>query len=157
MPQEDLARRSITSVLYNSVANVSRVVILFVRSILLARLLPVETFGIYASALALVSLTVSAAAFGMGGAFLHRTKETEDTERAAAVHFTLKLILTSLWAVTMVIVALAIGPPTRTALLLLTTALPARATIGRADPLPGHRTHSIRVDAVDPVTLRAAL
>jgi hypothetical protein len=41
--------------------------------------------------------------------------------------------------------------------LLVTVALPARAAIGRADPLPGHQAHGIRVNAVDPVTLRAAL
>ena len=98
MSETDLARRSITSVVYNSAANISRIVILFIRSILLARLLPIETFGIYSGAFALVTLTATAAAFGMGGAFVHRAPETEDTERAAAVHFTLILILTSLWA-----------------------------------------------------------
>ncbi len=41
--------------------------------------------------------------------------------------------------------------------LLVTATLPPRAAIGRADPLPGHQAHGIRVDAVDPVALRAAL
>jgi len=40
----------------------------------------------------------------------------------------------------------------RTAL-VFTTALPPRATIWRADPLPRHRAHGIRGNAVEPVAL----
>ncbi len=40
--------------------------------------------------------------------------------------------------------------------LLVAAALPPRAAIDPAVPLPGHRAHGIRVDAVDPVALRAA-
>jgi hypothetical protein len=39
---------------------------------------------------------------------------------------------------------------------LVTTALPPQAAIRPADPLLWHRAHSIRVNAVDPVTLRSA-
>lgn len=115
-----IARRTITSVAWNSVANVTRVVVLFVRSVMLARLLPVEVFGVYTGAGAVVGLTVVAAAFGMGGAFLHRAPETEDEEQAAAVHFTLKLIFTLVWATLLTAGTLLFARgQNRTALLLL--------------------------------------
>ncbi len=41
--------------------------------------------------------------------------------------------------------------------LLVAAALPPRAAINPADPLPGYRAHGIRVNAVDPVALCAAL
>jgi hypothetical protein len=41
--------------------------------------------------------------------------------------------------------------------LLAAAALPARVAIDPADPLPGHRAHGIRVNAVDTVAVRAAL
>ena len=41
--------------------------------------------------------------------------------------------------------------------LLVTATLPPRAAIGRADPLPGHQAHGIRVDALDPVALSETL
>lgn len=75
---------------------------LFARSVLLARWLPVEVFGIYALAGAVVGLTATVPNFGMGGAFLHRSAETEDEEQAASVHFTLKLIFTVVWATVLV-------------------------------------------------------
>jgi len=92
-----LARRSITSVSWNVVANGGKIVILFVRSVMLARLLPVEAFGVYALAGSVIGLTGVLPKFGMGGAFLHRARETEDEAQAAAVHFTLKLLFTTLW------------------------------------------------------------
>lgn len=69
------------------------------RSIILARLLPVEAFGIYAWAHAIITLTGVFPDFGMGGAFIHRAPETEDENRAAEVQFTLQIILTLIWAV----------------------------------------------------------
>ena len=91
---KDLARRSTVAVAWNMASGMSGMAVLFARSIILARLLPVETFGVYAGASALVVLTSVFATFGMGGAFLHRALETEDEERAATVHFTLKLLFT---------------------------------------------------------------
>lgn len=99
----DLARRSVTSVAWNAIASISNFVILFVQSVVLARLLPVEVFGTYALANSVVRLSVRVAGFGMKAAFLHRTTETEDEEQAAAVHFTLKSIFTSIWALILVI------------------------------------------------------
>lgn len=102
----DLARRSVSSVGWNMASGMTGMVVLFVRSVLLARLLPVETFGVYAGAGALVVLTGVFATFGMGGAFLHRSVETQDEQQAAAVHWTLKLLFTWAWAVVMVAFAL---------------------------------------------------
>jgi O-antigen/teichoic acid export membrane protein len=116
-----LAQRSVSSSAWNISANFFRVGILFVRSVLLARLLPVETFGIYALAGSIVTLTALVPQFGMGGAFLHRAKETSDEGHAAAVHFTLKLIFTLLWAALLVVGTLVFTTgETRTAMLLLT-------------------------------------
>lgn len=115
-----LARRSITSTAWNVIANLTNVIVLFVRSILLARLLPVDVFGVYALAGSIVAMTVIVANFGMGGAFLYRAPETRDEEQAAAAHFTLKLIFVSIWAVLMVVGAMVFtSGQLRTALLLL--------------------------------------
>lgn len=116
-----LARRSVTSATWNSVASVTKVVVLFARYAILSRWLPVETFGVYAGANAIIGLTVIVATFGMGGAFLHRAPETEDEDRAAAVHLMLKLIFTLAWAGLMVAGTLLFATgDTRTTLLLLT-------------------------------------
>jgi O-antigen/teichoic acid export membrane protein len=116
----NLARRSITSVAWNSAVSLSNVVILFARYVILRRLLSVDTFGVYSGANAVVGLTIIVAGFGMGGAFLHRAQETEDEELAAAVHFTLKLIFTLSWASVMAtITALFFEEETRTALFVL--------------------------------------
>ena len=103
---DDLARRSVSSVGWNIAGGLTGMGVLFVRSVLLARLLPVDVFGIYAGAGALVALTAVFATFGMGGAFLHRSAETEDEGQAAAVHWTLKLLFTLAWAAVMVAFAL---------------------------------------------------
>ena len=119
--ERSLARRSVESVAWNSIANLTKIVVLFVRSVMLARLLPVEVFGTYALAGATVGLSSVFTRMGIGGAFLHRTKETEDEEQAAAVHFTLKLIFTLVWATTLGVSALVFtSKQHRVALLLLT-------------------------------------
>lgn len=118
---DDLARRSVSSVGWNMASGLAGLAVLFTRSVLLARLLPVETFGIYAGAVALVSLTAVFASFGMTGAFLHRSAETEDEQQAAAVHFTVKLLFTLAWGACMVAFALLYTEGSqRTALLVLT-------------------------------------
>lgn len=118
-----LARRSIQSVAWNSIANLAGIVIQFARYVILRRLLPVDTFGVYSGANALVGLTVIVAGFGMGGAFLHRARETEDEEQTAAVHFTLKLLFTLAWAAAMILITLLFFQGAdRTALLLLIVA-----------------------------------
>lgn len=93
-----LAQRSISSASWNIISNLSKSAVLLARSILLARLLPVEVFGIYGYAASIIVLTVTFANFGMQGAFLHRSPHTTNEDNAAATHFTLKLILTLYWA-----------------------------------------------------------
>ena len=92
-----LAKRSVTAVAWNIPANLLTLPILLVRGILLSRWLPVPSFGIYAYASSIVGLSALLADFGIGSALLHRAPETEDEQEAAAVHFTLKLLLGGVW------------------------------------------------------------
>jgi len=101
-----LAQRTMDSISWNIVASLTLVVVGFVRSVLLARWLPVEVFGVYTLARSIVALTAPLTSFGMGGAYLHRAPETENEDRAAAVHFTLKLAFTTGWLVLLTIGAL---------------------------------------------------
>lgn len=117
----NLAQRSITSATWNAVSNWSTMLILFARTILLSQLLPVPVFGVYALATSWVRLTGVLPSFGMGAAFIHRSEETEDEEEAAAVHFTLKLLFTMIWAGALVAGALIwTSGPLRLALIWLT-------------------------------------
>ena len=97
------------------------IVVLFARSVLLSRLLPIDVFGIYGLASSVVSLSLPLTDFGMFGAFLHRAPETEDEEQAASNYFTLKLCFTLVWSIVLVAGAFifTIGS-TRMALVLLT-------------------------------------
>lgn len=108
------------------------VVVGFGRSVLLARLLDVDTFGVYAGAIAVVGLSIVIATLGMPGAFLHRAPETANEDRAAAVYLTMQVTTTSTWLVVMVAgIALFATGPSRTALLVIsvTTALEQIANV----------------------------
>lgn len=98
---DDLTSRSITSVKWNMVSNVVNIVITFIQSILLARLLPIETFGVVAGAASIIGITGGLSNFGLGSAFTYRSKETQDIEHTAEVHFTLQLMLNILWTLLM--------------------------------------------------------
>ncbi len=116
-----LAKRSVTSAAWNVVASMARVVVLFVRSIILARFLPVDVFGIYAFAMSIVTLSSALPVFGMWGAFVHRAPETQDEGELAAVHFTLKGLFTLSWvAILLCIAQIFTKGETRVALTLLT-------------------------------------
>lgn len=95
----DLLKRSVVSVSWNIVANIVSVIVLFVRSVLLARWLSVSAFGIYAYASSWVALSIIFATFGLSAAFLHRCDETDDVEQAAAVHFTLTTLFVFVWVI----------------------------------------------------------
>lgn len=95
----NLANRSVRSVAWATIANALYLGMSLVRSVLLARWLPIEIFGIYAAARAFVEITKVIPDLGMDGAFLHRAPEVEDEEKAAAMHFTLKVVLTTSWIV----------------------------------------------------------
>jgi O-antigen/teichoic acid export membrane protein len=127
-----IARRSIESAMWNYSASLSTVVVLFIRSIVLARWLPVEVFGIYALAGSVVGISAVIPKFGMSSAFLHRSPETRDEEHAAAQYFTLILIFTLAWGALLIVGAFMFTiSDTRTALLLLTA-----TTFGRHLTLP---------------------
>lgn len=93
-----LARRSLSSISWSAGTNWIGTAVAVARSIWLARLLPVEVFGIYEGMRAVIDVTITVTDFGLTSAFLHRTQETEDEDTAAAVHFTLKTLLTGFWA-----------------------------------------------------------
>jgi O-antigen/teichoic acid export membrane protein len=100
-PSKNLTQRSIVSVQWNALANVSTLIMSFFSAVVMARLLPVATFGIYATAVAVVQLTSIISNFGMGGAFLHRSPETTDLQHTAASHFTLNSLFTIGWVILM--------------------------------------------------------
>jgi O-antigen/teichoic acid export membrane protein len=98
----NLAQRTLRSGAWSVAANGIKVIILFGRSIILARLLPVDAFGTYVLAYAIVTLTGIIPLFGLGGALLHRSPESADEPTAAATHFTLTLGFTVVWAAVLV-------------------------------------------------------
>lgn len=119
----NLASRTISSIGWKSGSNILRVLILFVRSIILARVLPIEVFGIYAGALAVVTITAVLFNFGLGGAFLFISNQEVDENRAAAAHFTLNILFKSAWVICLVVFAtLFMDGPARLALVVLTLA-----------------------------------
>ncbi len=119
-PHEALAARTARSFGWKVGANLASVAVLAVRAVVLARLLEVATFGTYSLAFATIKLTAVLAAFGFGGAMLHRARETADEDRAAASHFTLTLVTTTAWLGALaVVVSIIDDPGMRTALIVL--------------------------------------
>ena len=116
-----LIQRSIRSISWTIVAKLSTMAVGFTRAVLLARLLPVDVFGTYALANSVIAITLVAPNFGMIGAFLHRSPETENENQAASVHFTLVCIFTMIWAAILLILTLAFTRgQTGSAILVLT-------------------------------------
>ena len=105
---QNIVQRSANSLKWNVGASTILIMSGLVRSITLARLLPIEVFGIFAWAYAIINISGYVANLGLGSAFMHRAPETEDEERAAAVQFTLKMLLVLIWFVIMVILAFAL-------------------------------------------------
>ena len=98
-----LAQRSVRSSSYTITASAITTVIQLVRSILLARILSPDDFGIYAFAFSFVIFTKAVPLFGLGGALIHHCAESEG-EPAYQTHFTLTAIFTLIWAVIVAIV-----------------------------------------------------
>lgn len=94
----NIARRTIESVGWNALVSIVQVIVGVVRSVVLARLLPVELFGVYGLASSIIAVSRIFANFGVDGAFLHRTPETADEDVAAGVLLSLKLLFGSAWA-----------------------------------------------------------
>jgi O-antigen/teichoic acid export membrane protein len=94
----NLVQRGVSSIKWNIIASGAHLLLAFLQTTLLARLLPIETFGVYSAVMAVIGVATIFAAFGLVGAFIHRAPETQDIDQAAAIHFTLKLIMTTVWA-----------------------------------------------------------
>jgi O-antigen/teichoic acid export membrane protein len=93
-----LARRSITSITWVTAANLAKLPVNLALTIILARLLPVEYFGIFAAMMAVVALSGAFFEFGLSGAYFHRSPETQDEDLATAILFTLRFVFNALWA-----------------------------------------------------------
>ena len=93
----DLAQRSIRSVTWITFANLIALPVNFIQSVLLARLLAVEYFGVYAGMSSVIAVAGMFFEFGLGNAYLHRSQETTDEQRAISVLFTLRLVFDTLW------------------------------------------------------------
>jgi O-antigen/teichoic acid export membrane protein len=104
-PPPNLARRSLTSLTWNTFASLVTLPISFTQTVFLARLLPVEYFGIFGGLTAIINLSYPIFEFGLSAAVLHRAPETEDEEKAIAIFFTLRLIFSTLWALFLMIFA----------------------------------------------------
>ena len=91
----NVARRSIQSVTWNAIANGIILPIGFIQSVLLARLLPVEYFGIYGGIVAFLTIVGQLFDFGLEQAFLHRAEETENQDQAISVLFSFRSILSA--------------------------------------------------------------
>jgi O-antigen/teichoic acid export membrane protein len=95
-----LAQRSIRSVTWISLANMIALPVNFIQSVFLARLLPVEYFGVFAGMSSVVAFTGMFFEFGLGNAYLHRSPQTIDEDQAISGLFTLRLVFDTLWLVT---------------------------------------------------------
>jgi O-antigen/teichoic acid export membrane protein len=84
-------------------------------------MLPVEAFGTYSFAGAIVGISVVLVSFGIDWAFVHRAPETEDEGLAAASHFTLILILMLIWALFHIVGAFVFASGQRRVALLVVT------------------------------------
>jgi O-antigen/teichoic acid export membrane protein len=98
-----IAHRSVRSSMYTLIASGINTVVSFIRSILLARLIAPEIFGIYAFTTSFVLVTSSIPIFGMSSALLHRAPES-DGEDALRVHFTITLVFNFIWAIAIAII-----------------------------------------------------
>ncbi len=105
-----LAQRSVRSSSYTLIAGIITTAVQLIRSILLARLIAPEIFGIYTFAASFVLVTRSVPIFGMDSALLHRSPHSEG-ESALRTHFTLSLAFNAAWAVALSLVCLIFLPP----------------------------------------------
>ena len=104
-----IVQRSIRSSMYTLGASGFTTIIQLFRSILLARLIAPEVFGIYSFAAAFVLVTSSIPNFGMSSALLHRAPESEG-EEPLRVHFTILLIFNIFWASAITVISALILP-----------------------------------------------
>lgn len=99
--QPSLTQRSIQSTAYNVGASGIQTVVQLGRSILLARLLAPQDFGVYTLVTSYLLITRALPLFGLNGALIHRAPESE-AEIGLRTHFTLSLLFNLAWALVMV-------------------------------------------------------
>jgi O-antigen/teichoic acid export membrane protein len=115
----NIAKHSISSVTWNAVANGVKIPVGFIQSVLLARFLPVDTFGIYGGVVALVTLISQIFDFGLNNAFIYRCEETQDEERALSVLFSLRFVLVTIRTVALALLAIFFFSGTRQMVLIV--------------------------------------
>jgi O-antigen/teichoic acid export membrane protein len=120
---QNIASRSASAIKWNVVSNVVTIVFGFVQTIWLARLLPVEVFGIYAFAHAIMWVTNTVANMGFHDAFLHRAEETANEELTLGVYMSLRLIFTGMWVVVLISATLLLTQDTALRLALIVLVL----------------------------------
>jgi O-antigen/teichoic acid export membrane protein len=117
----DVATRSVQSTAWSAVLNLIRLPVGLIQSIILARLLPVELFGIYGGMVALLMLSGAIFDFGLSDAYFHRSSETDDESSATRIYFTLRLILNTIWALGLLVFGcIFLNDPRRLVLIVLT-------------------------------------
>jgi O-antigen/teichoic acid export membrane protein len=91
---ESLAAQTVTGSVYSIAASAVTMVLGFGRSVLMARLLAPEDFGVVAFALTFLNFTAPFRDFGLDQALIHRKRDEKlSLDDALAVHFSLRLIL----------------------------------------------------------------
>lgn len=127
---EDLQRATMTSLAYRGGSSVVRVAALGVRSILLARLLPIEVFGIYAGVRVVVELVSGTAELGLNAAMAADHPLTRDEQRTARTHLLLRSVTTCAWAgIGLVVAGVALDADRRTAGIALIVAFGVEALL----------------------------
>jgi O-antigen/teichoic acid export membrane protein len=104
-----IAQRSVRSSMYTIIGSGINTVVSFFRSIILARLIAPEIFGIYSFTTSFILITASIPIFGMSSALLHHAPESEG-EEALRVHFTIALIFNTIWAIVIAIIGAFVFP-----------------------------------------------
>lgn len=96
----NLAQRSITSSAYNITANIITLVVRFIGSILLARLLIPEIFGTFTLVMSVIQLTLPLPSFGFHAGILHLTAGKKGvSDEILRVSFTLRFLFGLVWTV----------------------------------------------------------
>jgi PST family polysaccharide transporter len=94
MPGNDLAVKTVKGSAYSIGASAVTMVLGFGRSVLMARLLTPEDFGVVAFALTFLNFTAPLRSFGLDQALIHRkVDEKSSLDEVLAVHFSLRLVL----------------------------------------------------------------
>jgi O-antigen/teichoic acid export membrane protein len=104
-----IAQRSVRSSMYTIIGSGINTIISFFRSIILARLIAPEVFGVYTFTTSFIMVTASIPIFGMSSALLHHAPESEG-EEALRVHFTISLIFNTVWAAVLAIIGAFVFP-----------------------------------------------